>query len=253
MEDTEQAAQNLLSQMPLSRTGTKPSFARSTSLPVLARAGTDRAIVNLGKRLVMASPAASAPLSPVALCDTSVPSDRPLSPLSCARKLREQRAASTASLPANVGANSRNTGLSGEDSDWNCVLWNDSVVEAAIGARLLQKGDAANPFARVVPPKSVVMLQQKEERTRRLQQFARDDLARRMLEGLQSGEPMPSEVPYEDRLEQVMERKVNGEVQSMLKKISRCRNRQLRHEISSIPGGARSLSQSIVMKDYVLC
>lgn len=238
-------------------------FTSSSSAPTLGCSGGERATRSLGRRLMMAGPHEATP----APAGEPISAARLLSPLSCARRLREQRSSSMG--PAQSGVHEIGSSFLRNDAA-SCVpkrenrmqgigdnieaprfaLCSDDEAEAAIEARLFEKGTAANPFAqmRVVDLTAKHALEQ--ERVKRLQRAARADNARRMMKARESGELLPSEIPYDDRQEQAMERKINREMEVMLQKIRHSKSSY--KAIISKPGRAEAFCKNVVMKDYVL-
>eukprot|EP00928_Gymnodinium_smaydae_P007693 TRINITY_DN12752_c0_g3_i1.p1 TRINITY_DN12752_c0_g3~~TRINITY_DN12752_c0_g3_i1.p1 ORF type:complete len:276 (+),score=59.62 TRINITY_DN12752_c0_g3_i1:121-948(+) len=243
--------------------GSLPSgvLAASASVPALSRTSTERSTTHLGRRLMMASSEASLPRASPGSAVASAPA---LSPLSCARRLRQELAAASspafrstkrASAKAPAG-DEKALQVGGSLLRSKFSLCKDEDAEAAIGARLREKGDAANPLMMRAdslhndfPAASLLECGRDKDRLARQHQAARLDFSRRLAEARDSGDPLPSEMSYSDRQELVMQRKLDGEIDTMLQKIQRARSSSYR-EASAKPGGAIALSKSLVLANY---
>lgn len=243
---------------------TQRTLESSRSTPLLALGGGKRATTNLGRRLMMDG---SEPLNAV----TSESSERPLSPLSCALRLRQQRSSSSAlgqSMTQTLGDRNLRSGVAfgtrapeheksmkkfGESHlNLGFTLGNDCEAKAAIEERVLQKGDAANPFWGVSEtPASVIKGRREQKKLQQMHRAARINSTKRISKARERGEPLPSEIPYDERQEKAVLRRMNMEFETMLQKVTRSRNSY--HEVTSVPGGAEALCKSVVMEDYVFC
>lgn len=222
-------------------TSSQPTLASSISAPALSFR-CSIASTNLGRQLIMSC----SDLSRTMTSDPSMRPAPPPSPLSCARRLRQQRSASS-HVDTLGDRNERRK----SHAALRYALSNDGEVEAAIDARLRERGFAANPhtWSDNTPPS---LIEQRREREKmKLRQRARANLSKRISGHRERGEPLPSDIPYEDRLEQVILRKMDVETQTMLQKVTRSRNSY--QEVTAIPGAAEEFCKSVVMRNYVLC
>jgi hypothetical protein len=218
--------------------------------------GLSRSLLMAGSELSLGAPPSAA-----------TPSKEQLSPLACAARLRQQLSSSSSlgnkAEMRSIGGSRDKAGaalraLERENRLKECsehlaaqprfALRSDEEAEAAIEARLREKGDAWNPFARFgssgAPAMSIEQVREKE----RLKEMRR--VARSVREARQRGELLPSEIPYDDRRDQVIMRRINREMETMVHKVSKARNSY--QDVTRIPGGAEKLCKSVVMKDYFL-
>lgn len=131
------------------------------------------------------------------------------------------------------------------------ALSSDDEAEAAIEARLLERGDAANPFTWISDtPPSLIEQRRNDEKMKHMHVRAAN-INRRVWEARQRGEPLPSDIPYDDRQEQVLLRKMDVETKRMVQKVKSSRNSY--KEVTSVPGAVEALCKSAVMRNYVFC
>mmetsp|Transcript_58298 Transcript_58298/g.104374 ORF Transcript_58298/g.104374 Transcript_58298/m.104374 type:complete len:274 (-) Transcript_58298:81-902(-) len=246
----------------MAHASSEPTLASSSSAPALSLR-CSIATTNLGRRLMMGDTELSRrTMTGTMSSDPSMRPPPPPSPLSCARRLREQRTSSSAldqSMTQTLGSSRPKNGTAfaarkerrGSQVVPGFTLRSDDEVEAAIEARLRERGAASNPhtWSDYTPP-SVIESRREQERMRQ-EQRARADLSKRISEQRERGEPLPSEIPWDDRQEEVMLRKMDAEMQTMLRKVTRSRNSY--QEITSIPGAAEAFCKSSVRRNYVLC
>lgn len=229
----------------------QPKLSTSRSTPAL---GGQRATTNLGRRLMLSQ----TELSHSMAFDESQPSTPPFSPLSCARRLREQMfgesSKQTLRDSKSQGCNQQNRTTESKEhtTEFGCGLASSDDALSAIQARMRDRGENHHASIWVsTTPRSVLDQRREHEKQKRMRQAHLSKITNRMANVRERGELLPSEIPYDDRLEQVMARKVQRETESMLQKVTRARNSY--HDVNSRAGAAEALCKSVVMDDYVFC